>query len=151
MLTFLKKRITGRKVNGSHLFWFSPKYFRTEALSSILIIMKSNNKHHKCQVFLRRPPSGSLLANHSPKEISFSLLQRAKPCKLQLLQLVPAERRCRGLPPRARDGMETAECPSLSLIKKHHMPRARSPRCFSLQVGLLSSSAYRKNSLQHAY
>lgn len=45
---FFLKRITGRKVNGSHLFWFSPKYFRTEAISSILIIMKSNNKHHKC-------------------------------------------------------------------------------------------------------
>lgn len=104
-------RITRRKGNGSHLFCFSPKCFRTEAMSGI--VTKSNNKHHKCYVYLRRPPSGSLPANHFPKEeISFALPGGAEPCKLRLLAAAGAtEGRGRGLPPRAQEWMERAECP----------------------------------------
>lgn len=131
-------RITRKKVNGSHLICFSPKYFRIEAISGV--VTKSNNKHHKCYVYLRRPPSGSLPANDSlTGEISSlpapSPNKGLSPASSGCCSSCPQRGGAEACLPGPRKGWKGLSALSVSLIKNYHTFRAGSPMCFLLQVG----------------
>ena len=85
----------------------------------------------------RRPPSGSLPANHSPREErGFSLPWGADPGKLQLLQLVSTERKgAEACFPGHEKGWKQLRAPSVSLIKKPHIPRGTLTKVF-FTIGL---------------
>lgn len=139
-------RTARRKVNGSHLLWFSSKYFQIEAISGV--ILKSRNRHHKCYVNVK-PPSASFLQIHALWRSFFCHEGWIMPAQAVTSGAHRGEG-AEGCYPGHRKGRKQWE--SLwSVIKKHDMPGACLPSCLHCESKLLSSSAYSPHSFQLVY
>lgn len=79
----------------------------------------------------RRPPSGSLPANHSPtEEMRFSCHEGLSPASSGYCSWCPQREATEGCFPGHRKGWKQLSALSVSLIKNQHVPRACSPRWF---------------------
>lgn len=105
------------------------KYFRTEAISGLK--MRSNNKHHKCQVCLEDLHLVAFLEMASPrKREAFPSRKGLSPASMGCCSWCPQREGAEACCPGHRKGWKQLSAPSVSLIKKQHVPRARSPRYF---------------------